>query len=578
MSRIKISGTSVSPGVGTGKAWVMVQLEGTRIPERKLDGEVPEVALKRLEDAHSRAISELQRIQTLTTKELGMQDAAIYGAQIAVLQDPAAHRKLEDLVLRQQLQPESAIQSVLDEFEGVLKGLEGGDMKSWVSDLRDPWLAVVRELRNVEDEEHLAGDGEGVVLIAEELTPSLVTRNHQHNVVAIACNRGGRFSHGAVLARSFGIPTVAGMDGVHGKAINGEMCVINGDDGSALLGVDGYEEKAARDLEEERRHVHEKLAAEAVEPGHTRDGTPITVAVNIESPKDLAMFDPAIAGGVGLFRTEFAYMERPSFPSVEEQTAIYESVLVKFPGKPVVFRTLDIGGDKQLRYFGHPKEANPAMGWRGLRLSLEWQDLFLMQISALVRARRKGDVRILLPMVTTIEELRQAKVLIRQAAGDEEVPPVGVMIEVPSAALAARDMAAEADFVSVGTNDLTQYLFAVDRDNSWVSNLYQPYHPAHLRTLRYIAKACNVLGTPISVCGEMAGQYPGALFLVGAGFQTLSVAPPFVPGVKAVLKQRDFDELRHLARRAAACSTTKEAFAILDGAATDSWNAVVYGE
>jgi phosphoenolpyruvate-protein kinase (PTS system EI component) len=152
------------------------------------------------------------------------------------------------------------------------------------------------------------------------------------------------------------------------------------------------------------------------------------------------------------------------------------------------------------------------------------------------------------------------------------------MIEVPSAALAARDMAAEADFVSVGTNDLTQYLFAVDRDNSWVSNLYQPYHPAHLRTLRYIAKACNVLGTPVSVCGEMAGQYPGALFLVGAGFQTLSVAPPFVPGVKAVLKQRDFDELRHLANRAAACSTTKEAFAILDGAATESWNAVVYGE
>jgi len=324
--------------------------------------------------------------------------------------------------------------------------------------------------------------------------------------------------------------------------------------------------------------VHARLIKSASEPGVTKDGTQVAVTVNIESPKDLEMFDPSIAEGVGLFRTEFAYMERPFFPTIPEQTAIYESVLAKFPDKPVVFRTLDIGGDKQLRYFGHPEEANPAMGWRGLRLSLKFKDLLLTQASALIKARKNGDVRILLPMVTTVEELREAIELIKFAAGDEKVPPVGVMIEVPAAALAARDMAAEADFVSVGTNDLTQYLFAVDRDNSWVADLYQPYHPAHLRTLRYIAKACHSLGKPVSVCGEMAGQFAGALFLVGAGFQTLSCAPPFVPEIKAVLKHCDFEELRQLSNKAAKSSTSSEAFELLDSAAKRCWDAVVYGD
>ena len=577
MARIRITGNPVSPGVGVGRAWVVVQVGGSRIPERFLEGELPELALKRLEAAHKRAITDLQHIQTLTTRELGMQDAAIYGAQIAVLQDPAAHRSLEHSILEKNLQPESAVQALLDEFEGALEKMEGGEMKSWAADLRDPWLAVVGELGN-DDQQQAVNSKEGLILIAEELTPSLVTHHHQQQLAAIACHRGGRFSHGAVLARSFGIPTITGADSIHIKAKSHEICVIHADEGTALLGANGAEEKSARELAEERAHVHARLIKSASEPGVTKDGTQVAVTVNIESPKDLEMFDPSIAEGVGLFRTEFAYMERPFFPTIPEQTAIYESVLAKFPDKPVVFRTLDIGGDKQLRYFGHPEEANPAMGWRGLRLSLKFKDLLLTQASALIKARKNGDVRILLPMVTTVEELREAIELIKFAAGDEKVPPVGVMIEVPAAALAARDMAAEADFVSVGTNDLTQYLFAVDRDNSWVADLYQPYHPAHLRTLRYIAKACHSLGKPVSVCGEMAGQFAGALFLVGAVFQTLSCAPPFVPEIKAVLKHCDFEELRQLSNKAAKSSTSSEAFELLDSAAKRCWDAVVYGD
>jgi phosphoenolpyruvate-protein phosphotransferase len=548
-----------------------------RIPERKLVSETSEAALERLMAAHKRAIQDLQKIQAATTQELGIQDAAIYGAQIAVLQDPDAHRNLERLVNEEKLQPESAIQALLDQFEGLFKDLEGGDRKNWVADLRDPWLGVIRELGAAEEDRVFEANGNGIVLIAEELTPSLVTRHHRHPLAGIICSRGGRFSHGAVLARSFGIPTVTGIEGVHTKAQPEEVCLVFGDEGRAVLGATPKQEKRATELAEERSKVHQALSGLAVEPGRTEDGTPVSLMVNIESPNDLKMLDPALSSGVGLFRTEFAYMERPAFPSVEEQAEIYESVLASFDGKPVVFRTLDIGGDKQLRYFGHPKESNPAMGWRGLRLSLEWQDLFLMQLSALVKARRKGDVRILLPMVTTVEELRRSKELLSQVVGKAEPPPIGVMVEVPAAAMALRDIAQEADFISVGTNDLAQYLFAVDRDNPWVADLYQPYHPAHLRVLRYIARTCNALGRPVSVCGEMAGQLPGALFLVGAGFGTLSIAPPFVAEVKAVLQRVSADSLRQLANRAAACHTSNDALALLQVEADRLWAEVVQG-
>ncbi|MFQ5749521.1 MAG: putative PEP-binding protein, partial [Planctomycetota bacterium] len=235
---------------------------------------------------------------------------------------------------------------------------------------------------------------------------------------------------------------------------------------------------------------------------------------------------------------------------------------------------------KKLRYFATPKELNPALGWRGIRVSLEWRDLFLMQVSALVRARSRGDVRILLPMVTTLEELRQARALVEevqaQAKGNPQRVPLGIMIEVPAAAMALRDLVLEADFLSVGTNDLVQYLFAVDRDNAWVSSLYQTYHPAHLRVLRYIARICNLAGKPVAVCGEMAGEAAGALFLVGAGFRCLSMAPPFVPEIKGLLRQAPLSELERLASRAALCATGEEARGLLDAAVERYWKRAVH--
>jgi len=579
VARLELKGIPVSPGVGSGPALVVVEAGAKNIPTRKLHRTQRESARELFENARQRAIQGLQRIQAATARELGIQDAAIYGAQIAVLQDPEALRSIGKMVLEDGLAPESAIQALLNRFQGLFESLEGGDIKNWAADLRDPWFAVIRELGDEEERSLGPGTDGRLVLVAEELTPSLVTRFPRGRMAAILCTRGGRFSHGAVLARSMGIPTIVGLEGLHQRVRKGELCVAFGEEGRVLLGALKRERAAAHQLARERETLRQAMEQAARQPCLTADGQAIKTMANIESPRDLKMFDPATVGGVGLFRTEFAYMERATFPSQKEQAEIYASVLDSFPGKPVVFRTLDIGGDKKLRYFDTPKELNPALGWRGIRVSLEWRDLFLMQVSALVQARRRGDVRILLPMVTTLEELRQARALVEEVQAQfKENPtriPLGIMIEVPAAAMALRDLVLEADFLSVGTNDLVQYLFAVDRDNAWVSSLYQTYHPAHLRVLRYIARTCNLAGKPVCVCGEMAGEAAGALFLVGAGFRSLSMAPPFVPEIKGLLRQAPLNELEKLSSRAAVCATGKEARKLLDAAVERYWKRAV---
>lgn len=580
MVRVELKGTPVSPGVGIGPAFVVVASEHEKIAKREiLSGQV-DAALEHFEQARSAAIRTLQKIQSAAAIELGTTDAAIYGAQIAVLQDPDALQEIHRLVREEHYAPESAIQGLIDKFESLFESMEGGTVKNWAADLRDPWFNVIRELNQEEEDLFAVGEGR-MILVAQELTPSLVARHRNHPLAGILCARGGRYSHGAVLARAFGIPTVVGLEQVHIKARNGEACVVYGDDGRVYLGAGEDLQADALRFAHERQVVNDHLQQASLQECRMACGQVIQILANIESPRDLEMFDPAIADGVGLFRTEFAYMERPTFPGEKEQTQIYQTILEKFPNKPVIFRTLDVGGDKPLRYFTMPVEANPTLGWRGLRVSLEWKDLFLMQLSAIVQARNVGDARIMLPMVSNVEEVREAKELVDQLRADAPERlrrvPLGVMVEVPAAAMALKDIAAEVDFISVGTNDLTQYLFAVDRDNAWVSKLYQPYHPAHLRVLQYISKTCDSIGKNLSVCGEMAGQITGALFLVGSNYRSLSMAPPFVPQIKAILRHTKLADLQGLAQEASACHSSEDALAILEKAAANYWQQVVQG-
>lgn len=569
MVRLELNGTAVAPGIGVGRAVVVAAPPGAHQARRVLQAGEEDAALERFEAAHARALAQLDEVQGAAAQELGLQDAAIYAAQGAVLRDPHALAEIRAGIRNERLAPESAIQALLDRLGKVFDALEGGDMKSWAADLRDPWMQVMRELGEGEHDALLTAAGdEAVVLVAEELTPSLLARLPRARLAAVLCAQGGRFSHGAVVARSAGVPTVSGLEGVHLRVRTGELCIVRGDEGRAQIGVDEAERAAAQALAAERQRLRAALAREATAPATTEDGTPIEITANIESPRDLDIFDLGTVDGVGLFRTEFAYMERPSFPSAEEQARLYASVLQRMGDKPVTFRTLDVGADKQLRYLTLPHEANPALGWRGLRLGLVWQDILLLQLQALLAAGVHGRARILLPMVTTVEEVRVVKSMLAALPSAGPRPPLGVMIEVPAAVMGLRDLLRETDFVSVGTNDLTQYLFAVDRDNPWVSSLYQPYHPAHLRLLRSIARTCQTARKPAAVCGELAGQPAGALFLVGAGFRSLSMAAGFVPEIKALLRASAMETLRSTAARALRCRTAGEAATVLEGAVT----------
>lgn len=575
MARLELKGQPVAPGIVVGKA-KLVDAGDEVARERRIAAHHAEAALQLFEGARQRAIQSLEKVQGATAQELGLQDAAIFGAQIAVLNDPAALEEIRNLVRSELFAPESAIQIMVDKFGKLFDALEGGDRKNWAADLRDPWRAVQRELAQDRNEALADRSGGPLILIADELVPSLLTRVPRERLAGVVCGRGGRFSHGAVVARSFGVPTITGVEQVLSRAEPGEQVAIYAEAGRVLLGVDAEEAAAAEQRAQENAVVRDALVAAAHEPAIMRCGHVVPIMVNVESPRDLAAIDSELVDGVGLFRTEFAYMERPTFPTVAEQAELYREMLRHFPEKPVVFRTLDIGNDKQLRYFQMPHEANPALGWRGLRLGLHWKDLLLAQIQALMEAGDAGQVRIMLPMVTLLEEVRETRALIQATLPpDRAMPPLGCMIEVPAAAMALRDIAKEVDFVSVGTNDLVQYLFAVDRDNPWVADLYQPYHPAHLRVLDHIARTCQSTETPVSVCGEMAGEMEGALFLIGAGFSQLSVATPFVSQLKAVIRRFSQAELAELARQAGSKSTAAEAYGLLREAAERAWGEIV---
>lgn len=577
--RLELNGTAIAPGVGVGYAVIARAPAAAHQPQRRLREGEERAALALFEEAHRRALARLAEVQEAAARELGLQDAAIYAAQAAVLRDPEALREVRRLILEERLAPESAIQAVLDRLVKVFEGLEGGDLKNWAADLRDPWTGVLGELGAGEEDRaaESAGAG-GLVVVAEELTPSILARFPRERLAAVACSRGGRYSHGAVVARSMGVPTVSGLDRAVERVREGESCVVYGDEGRVILGCGIREMEQALARSTERQRLRAALAARAAEPAVTADGTEIRVQANIESPRDLELFDDATVDGIGLFRTEFSYMERPSFPACEEQTELYGALLDRLSGREVTFRTLDVGADKQLRYLELPAEGNPALGVRGLRLGLAWRDLLLMQFQSLAAASPRGRARVMLPMVSTVEEFRAAKAMWESLpAPPSGRPPLGAMIEVPSAALSLRDLLREAEFVSVGTNDLAQYLFAVDRDNPWVASLYQPYHPAHLRLLRRIARTCAAAGRPASVCGELAGQPAGALFLVGAGFRCLSMAPTFVPEIKALLRVSRRAELEQAAAEAQRRRTAQEAFEILEGAAERAWRSVAGG-
>lgn len=550
-----IKGIAVAPGLVSGPIHV-VRARPDGVPVWALRDEDVDAEISRLGVAVTETSTALEQRQQMVEATSGASDAGIFAVHRMVLSDPSALATVEGSIRDQLVNAEAAVQMLIDELQAKMSRLEGANVRGYAADLSEPWRGVLDVLLEHDTDELGAIEG-GVVLAAAELTPQVVTTLARERVRAIVAETGGRFSHGAVLARSFGIPCVVGLPNLLARLEQNLPVLVDGDQGTVTLRPS---QEAVQEFEERQRQRsarEEALREHAGKPSVTPDGHALEVAVNLESIRDLGTFEVEHCDGTGLLRTEFLYMERSEFPSEEEQYRLYRRVLTAMGDRPVTIRTLDIGGDKPLPYFKTPPEPNPQLGWRGLRVTLEWQDLFRVQLRALLRASSHGKLRLLLPMVTSLEEVQTAhrifdevrEQLLEQGYEVAEDVPVGIMVEVPSSVWILDVLIREVDFVSVGSNDLTQYVLAVDRDNPFVSRLYEPLHPAVLRVLSHVAAVTSTAGKHASVCGEVAGDHVMALVLLGMGYQAVSVSPNFLAEVRFAVRETPFKEARDLALR-----------------------------
>lgn len=565
----RIQGTSICPGLARGTVHVIrarsQEAPTWSVPHEEIHGE-----LGRLADAVSRAIAVLERSQALVTQETSEVDGQILAVHRMILQDPNAQREVEATIREQRLNAEAAVEILVKNYETKLERLSGNHERNFASDIRDPWRLVLEALLEGDQDQFLNGEARAV-LAATELTPQVLTYLARERILGVITETGGRFSHGAVLARAMGIPTVTGLPNLLGRLEQGLEVLVDGGEGTVQLrpsesDVTEFEER--RELTEVRRA---RLGESASLRAETTDGEEIDVRVNVSSVRDFGTFDATHTDGVGLLRTEFLYLERNEFPSEEEQYRLYRTMLEKVAPMPGTLRLLDIGGDKKLPYFHTPDEPNPALGWRGLRITLQWQDLLRVQLRALLRASVHGNARLLLPMVTSVEEILAVHEifdgvrsdLIEQGYEVEEDIPVGVMVEVPSALLVLHHMLPHVDFVSVGSNDLVQYLLAADRDNPLVADLYDPHHPAVVHALSRVATMAREAGKPRSVCGDLAGDAAYTVLLLGLGFDSVSVSPHFVGDVKDAIRRVSAAEASELAARALSLRTSVDVRALL---------------
>jgi phosphoenolpyruvate-protein phosphotransferase (PTS system enzyme I) len=565
-----IQGTAVAPGLAVGRVHV-VHAGPSDVPTWTVSRDDIPLEIGRLAEALNRAAEKLSARQAVVAASSGEKDAEIFVVHRMILEDPGALKQVEETISDQRINAEAAVKTLIDRFEKGMGDLEGASVRDYVSDIRDPWRFVLEVL--LDQDRKVVQEKEGmVILAAAELTPKVVTYFGREKILAVITETGGRFSHGAVLARAFGFPCVIGLSNMLARLEQDLTVLVDAAQGLVVLRPTPEE---IEDLEARRRSQQERmgvLARDSARPATTPDQATLAVKVNIESLRDFDTFDVEHVDGIGLLRTEFLYMERPQFPSVEEQYRLYRSVLEKIGDRPATFRLLDIGADKPLPYFKAPPETNPALGWRGIRITLKWSDLLRSQIQALLRASTAGNMKIMLPMVTNVEEIRRIheifdevrEGLVSQGYEIADEVPMGVMIEVPSCLLILDWILKEVDFLSVGTNDLVQYLLAVDRDNPWVADLFDPHHPAVFRALDRVARAAHAAGKPLSVCGDVAADPAIALILLALGYSSVSVAPQFIPEIKYAVRRTLFSEVRTAADEILQQDTGGRIRAILD--------------
>ena len=564
---IVVTGKGVAPGIAIGPVYVYSRTQ-LHVEEESIEPELVEKELKRLRHALKQSGRDLKKIISITREKMGDESARIFEAQSLMLIDESMVDEVRHLIRDRHLKADYAVRFVMDEHRRRIEASEDEYLRERSHDLADVEERVIRHLRR---EKFLSAIDPDRIVIAENLTAADIVLFSRREILGCAMDFGGATSHVSIMARSLGLPAVVRTHGISEAAKPGMMAVVDGFRGHVILNPTDDTVRLYR----VRRERYDQLVQETRQlvalPAETIDHRRIILRANLEFRSELGLLDEHGAEGVGLFRTELLFlMEGRIDIGEEQQFSIYRTINESVGDEPTTIRILDLGGDKMLP-LAH-REHNPFLGWRGIRVLLDRPEILRTHLRAILRASAFGPLRILVPMVSTLEEIRRVKQIIREEmavltergqAYDEDIL-IGAMIEVPSAALMADQFAMEVDFLSIGTNDLTQYVLAVDRGNDLVADLYQELHPAILRLIKHVADAGKRHDVPVSICGEMASDTRVVPLLVGLGIKELSVAPVYVPHVKRIIRAIEFAEVSELSDRALGAADAAEVAYVLD--------------
>ena len=567
-----LQGIAASDGIAIAKVYTLTEPDLT---VTKVTVEDSEKEVSRLDDALAASIKDVELIKETALKNLGEEEAQVFDAHLMVLSDPELIGQVKDSITSNKVNAESALKEVTDMFISIFAGMEDNPyMQERAADIRDVSKRILAHLLGVKIPSPATIKDE-VIIVAADLTPSDTAQLNRQYVKAFVTDIGGRTSHSAIMARSLEIPAIVGTKEVTSIAKDGDIIIVDGLTGDVFL-------NPSEEVIAEYRAKAEAFAAQQAEweklkdsKTYTKDGHQVELAANIGTPKDLEGVVNNGAEGVGLYRTEFLYMDSHEMPTEEDQFEAYKAVLEGMNGKPVVVRTMDIGGDKELPYLPLPHEMNPFLGYRAIRISLNEPEMFRTQLRALLRASVFGKLRIMFPMIATLNDFRGAKALLEEekakliaegVAVSDDIQ-VGIMIEIPAAAVLAHQFAKEVDFFSIGTNDLIQYTMAADRMNERVSYLYQPYNPSILTLIKHVIDSAHKEGKWAGMCGEMAGDQTAVPLLVGLGLDEFSMSASSVLKTRSLIAKLTLSDMQALADKAInECATVQEVEALVEEA------------
>ncbi|MDI9260600.1 phosphoenolpyruvate--protein phosphotransferase [Alicyclobacillus sendaiensis] len=562
-------GVAASDGVAVAKAFV---LDASEPSVERVEVADPEAEWARVEGAIAAAKEELESLRRTALDKLGESEAQLFVAHAQMLEDPELTGQIRQAIEAERVNAEWAVKSVIDTLVGLFDALDDEYMRQRAADVRDVGSRLLRHLQGGAGTS-LAELAEPVVLVARDLAPSDTVQLNPALVRAFVTDIGGRTSHTAIMARSLGIPAVVGLGDITARVESGQVLAVDGTEGLVVVQPDENELRRFSAQVEKQQGEHARLAALRDAESVTPDGRRVEIAGNIGTPAEVAQVLAQGGEGIGLFRSEFLYMNRDTAPTEEEQFAAYKEVAEAMQGRPVIVRTLDVGGDKSIPYLGLPREDNPFLGYRAIRVCLDQKELFAAQLRAILRASHYGKLRVMFPMIATVEEVRAAKRELeaaKQALRAEGVPfdeemEVGIMIEIPAAAVMADRLAKEVDFFSIGTNDLVQYALACDRLNERISHLYQPLNPSVLRLVKMVIDGAHAAGKWVGMCGELAGDPRATAILLGLGLDEFSMSAGSILQVRDVVRNTRYEDAKALAARALEADTEADVLRLVQG-------------